>query len=259
MKKTILLATALISVLLFGACSKAPSPLIAQAERLQTELAPVATDSPMYLDSITVKYADAVLTVTIAFADPAVNPDDYSQALVEYVVAQYLKSHPGADLDAVLNGLSEEEGSLDIVLAGRSGAPRTYTIGSRRLKQLFRLRPMELNFNEVKTNVSSIMAGRCNQYRLGVNAAETTFAIDGGFAQYTLTFASPSAFSNQSQGSIVGRYLPGLREQYESYGACRPMIEETLRSLGIDGYRFVYTTAEGEPSLRAAVPWRMLN
>lgn len=259
MKKTFLIAAALIAVLLGSCTDKGPSPLVEQAERLQSELTPLAADSPMYLDSIKVSYADAAMTVAISFADPAVNPDDYSQALVEYVVAQYLKAHPGAGLDAVLNGLSDEDGALDIVLTGRSGSSRTYTIGHRRLKQLYRQRPMELNFNEVKNNVAALMAARCNAYRLGVNATDATFAIDGGFAQYTLTFASASAFSNQTQGSILGRYLPGLREQYENYGACRPMIEELLRSLGIDGYRFIYTTPDGSESKRAAAPWRSLN
>lgn len=250
----------LIAVLFLGSCGNSgPSPLVAQAERIQNELAPLAADSPMYLDSIRARYADKTLTVAVAFADPEVNPDEYSQALVEYAVAQYIKAHPGVGLDAVLNGLSDEQGTLDIVLTGRSGNSRTYTIGARRLKQLYRQRPMELNFNEVKTNVSSIMAARCNSYRLAVNATDATFAIDGGFAQYTLTFASASALSNQTQGTILGRYLPGLREHYENYGACRPMVEELLRSLGIDGYRFVYTTAEGEPSLRVAAPWRSLN
>ncbi len=260
MKHTLLTVIALVAVLFLGSCgSKGPSPLVAQAERIQNELAPLAADSPMFLDSIKADYADKTLTLAIAFADPAVNPDNYSQALVEYVVAQYIKAHPGAGLDAVLNGLSDEEGVLDIVLTGREGSSRTYTIGARRLKQLYRQRPMELNFNEVKTNVSSLMAARCNTYRLGVNATDATFAIDGGFAQYTLVFASGSVFSNQTQGSILGRYLPGLREHYENYGACRPMVEEMLRSLGIDGYRFVYTTAEGDPTLRAAAPWRTLN
>lgn len=90
--------------------SKEPSALIAQCERINGELGRVAEESPMFLDSITCSYADAEIKVGLAFADSVVTISDFTEAFVEYALAQYLKQHTGADLDLVLNTLGKEEG-----------------------------------------------------------------------------------------------------------------------------------------------------
>ena len=37
------------------------------------------------------------------------------------------------------------------------------------------------------------------------------------------------------------------------------MIEELLRSLSIDGYRFIYTDKNETKPLSAAIPWRLID
>ena len=37
------------------------------------------------------------------------------------------------------------------------------------------------------------------------------------------------------------------------------MIEELLRSLSIDGYRFIYTDKKGTKTISAGMPWRLIN
>lgn len=157
----VLLCIALVACMVScGKKAQGPSPLIAQAERLDGTLGTLAEESPMYLQSASAEYLDAVLTVDIDFADPTVHVGEISDALVQYVVAQYLKAHPGADLDIVLNTLSQENGSLNIVLSDSYGEAKEYTIAAARLKKLYQLKPMELSFNDVKTNVSDIMEAR---------------------------------------------------------------------------------------------------
>lgn len=250
------LLTALTSC---GGGQKGPSPLVAQSERLALDLGSVAEDSPMFISAIDVDYADAVLTVGIDFADPSLRVADLSEALVQYTLAQYLKSHGGPNLDEIINTLSAEEGKLVIALTGCDSVSRNYDIPAARLKQLVRLKPIELNFTAVKDNVVALMAAECIAYKDEYKADDCTFEIAGGFAQYTLTFDRATAYASLNQASLTGRYVKKLKEQYENYGSCRPMIEQLLKSLQIDGYRFIYNNNAGGKDLSAGIPWRLLN
>lgn len=259
--KFIIAGAALLATAGLGACSQkssGPSPLVAESERIGGELAKIAEESPMYIDSATTAYADGVLSINIAFADPQVAVADYSQALVEYMVSQWLKSHLGAGLDTTLNTLSAEDGSLKITLKSADGTANEYTIGHARLKKLLTLKPSELNFSAVKDNVALLMEKRCQEYKDKYKASECTFEFSTGFAQYTLTFESGTMYANLTQDSLRGRYQGILRAQFDVYGACAPMAYELVKSLGIEGYRFVYE-ADGGKTLKAALPWRIIE
>lgn len=262
-KKCLVAGLVLMAVAGLGACSKkssGPSPLVAQSERIAAELGKMAEDSPMYLESAGASYAEGILSVNIGYADPYVHVGDYSQALVEYVVSSWLKSHGGPDLDTTLNTLSAENGSLKITLTGVDGDSKEYTIGAARLKKLLVLKPSELSFSTVKDNVAILMEARADVYGSTYKAEESSFEFSTGFAQYTLVFESASVYSNLTQDSLRGRYQKVLHEQYDSYGACAPFIEDVLKSLGIEGYRFVYEAKNDESkTLKAALPWRLFE
>ena len=242
-----------------GGGSKGPSALEAQSERIAGDLEALSQESPMFLAGTSAEYAAPNLNVSIEFADTTVNVNSYTEALVQYVLAQYLKNHTGANLDAVINTLSAEKGSLNLRLSDTHGNSREYGVNAGRLKQLVKLKPMELSFNDVRTNVSDIMAAKCPAYITAHNAADCEFEIKGGFAQYTLAFERASAYNSLNQGSLTGRYLKVIKPEYEAFGACRPMIEELLRSLSIDGYRFIYTDKKGTKTISAGMPWRLIN
>lgn len=261
--KTIFFKAILCMVLLAGmaSCAKTaqgPSPLIAQAERLDESLGALADQSPKYLHDISVDYSESVLTIDIDFADQTVHVGQISDALVQYVVAQYIKAHPGADLDTVLNTLSQEKGSLNIALSDPNGDTKEYSIPAARLKKLYQLKPMELSYNDVKTNVSDILDARCAELAKQYKAESVEFSISGGFAQYTFNFARPTAYSQLNQASLRGRYLKPLKQRYEDFGACRAIIEDLLNSLSIDGYRYIYSSKGGN-DISAAIPWSMIN
>ena len=122
------------------------------------------------------------------------------------------------------------------------------------------LKPSELGFSEVKDNVALIMEKRCAEYKDAYKATEASFEITGGFAQYTLVFESASMFSNLNQDSLRGRYQKVLQAQYANYGECAPFVTDIIKSLGIDGYRFVYEGAnDASKTLKAALPWRLFE
>ncbi len=242
-----------------GGGSKEPSPLVAQSERVSLELGALAEDSPMLIDSIGVDYAEGVFGVSVAFCDTTVNVSDYSDALVQYVLAQYMKNHAGPNLDEIINTLSKEKGKLNITLSDAHGTVREYPVDANRLKRLVKLKPMELAYNDVRTNVSDIMEKECEAYKVQYNASDAEFSISGGFAQYTLTFERSNAYANLTQASLTGRYLKELQPRYEDFGACRDMVEDLLRSLSIDGYRFIYTDKNDTKTISAGIPWRLID
>lgn len=262
-KKCLVAGMIILAAAGLGSCSKKssePSALIAQSERISGELSKIAEESPMYLESAGASYADGVLSVDIKYSDPLAAVGDYSQALVEYVVSIWLKGHLGADLDTTLNTLSSEQGSLKITLGGADGTSKEFTISSARLKKLLVLKPSELNFSAVKDNVALLMERRSSLYGEEYKAEDASFSFTTGFAQYTLVFESATQHSNLTQDSLRGRYQKALKDQYENYGACAPVITELLKSLGVEGYRFVYEAKNNESkTLKAALPWRLFE
>lgn len=239
--------------------TKQSAELEAEAVYLNSSLGAIASESPMFLESVSAAYADGDMNVYITFADTSVNVDTYSDALVQFVLARYMHANHGNHLDTLLNELSKVEGTLTLTLSDTRYNKRSYTITSSRLKQIFRARTSELNFNDVKENIRQIMAARCDTYNTSANAQSTSFAYANGFAQYTLTFENRSKYSNLTQGSLTGRYLNVLKPQYENYGACRSLIQDVLTSLQIEGYRFVYTAGNENNSLKATIPWRIID
>lgn len=261
--KTIAAAAVALTATAFASCSQKssePSALVAESERIGGEFATLVEESPMYLDSASVTYADAELTVSIGFSDPIIAPADCSQALVEYFVSVWLKSHLGQGLDTTLNTLSAEKGSLKIIITGADGSSASYTIAAARLKKLLTLKPSELNFSAVKDNVNLLMEKRCAAYAEQYKASACTYEFSTGFAQYTLTFTSATAYANLTQDSLRGRYQKVLTEQYDNYGGCSSILTDVLRSLGFEGYRFVYEEKDNPAkTLKAALPWRLFE
>ncbi len=257
-----LIAVLTLCVLGLASCGKSakePSALIAQSERINDELTALADQSPAFLEAATASYADGVLTVDIVFSDENVKVNDCSDALVQFVVAQYIKSHTGKDLDTVLNTLLEENGKMEVKITGADGATRSCDIAAKRLAQLLKLKPMELGYNDARADVLAMLDARCAGYKDQYKAVGAEFEVKGNFAQYTITFEKATAYANLNQASLTGRYLKELKRQYEDYGACRPMVEDLLKSLSIEGYRFIYTDVKDTKTLSAGIPWRTIN
>lgn len=244
-----------------GACttkSSGPSPLESQAVRLQAEFNKIAEGAPMLLDSVGVHYADGTLAVNIAYDADGVLPSDFNDALVQFVVAKYMKEHTGANLDEILNTLSKEEGKLALTLIADNQSA-TFDIPAARLINLLKLKPMEMNYSEARSALSNIMSGRCAFLAEDAKAESADFTIVGGFAQYTLTFANASSYKQLKQSQLAGRYVAKLTAIYADYGDCRPFIEDLLKSFDIEGYRFIYTDNSDKNTLKAAVLWKMIN
>lgn len=239
--------------------SKEPSALISQSERIDQDLSQLAEDSPMFLADATASYADGTLSINLEFCDSIVHADQLSDVLIRYVLGQYMKAHTGENLDITLNTLGKEEGVLSLTIKDIYGQTKVLDLPSATVKKLVTTKQMELGYQDARVNVLDIMDTRCDRYKTAVNALSCEFKYNAGFAQYTLTFKNANAFANQTQGSLAGRYIAVLKPVYDDFGACRPMVEELLSSLQIEGYRFVYKDADDSKELHTALPWRMLN
>lgn len=242
-----------------SSASKEPSALISQSERIDQDLSQLAEDSPMFLADATASYADGTLSIYLEFCDSIIHADQLSDVLIRYVLGQYMKAHTGENLDITLNTLGKEEGVLSLTIKDIYGQTKVLDLPSATVKKLVTTKQMELGYQDARVNVLDIMDTRCDMYKAAVNALSCEFKYNAGFVQYTLTFKNANAFANQTPGSLAGRYIAALKPVYDDFGACRPMVEELLSSLQIEGYRFVYKDADDSKELHTALPWRMLN
>ncbi len=228
------------------------------AGELNTEFRSTCADTP-FLESVAFTAAGDDIHVDLVMSGDAVTVPSLSESLVQYALAIYMKGHTGSRLDNLLNALGRLDGKMVLTLTDCDGESRTYEIAASRLKQLVRLRPMELNFTEVRTAVLDIMRGRCNDYRIAAGASDASFGFSGGFAEYTLAFGCAADYRQFNRANLAGRYVGILQPRYAELGALRPYVLELMRSLQIDGYRFVYTAPDAEAPLRSAIPWRLLD
>lgn len=251
-----------VAVLMAASCDmnkKHKETIAGYLPELNTELRALAAGTDL-LEEASMELDDKTLKVEIEFATEQFKVSELSEPLVQYTLSLYMKSHTGARLDNILNALGNMSGEVEIELEDVDGDSRTFIIPSSRMKQLVRLRPMELNFNEVRNNVTSMMQADCNTYRmLSAGAESATFRLQGGFAEYTVTFPSTEEYRGYTQANLAGKFVNVLRPQYQAYGTLRPLIMELMESLQIDGYRFIYTTPSGDGAIRAAIPWRLID
>lgn len=247
--------------LLFGlaSCSETKdyTALTEQSDRLNTELNVLAEGSPMFLDSLTTSCAENVITINVAFTNLDVK--QISEPLAQFFVATYAKGHTGANLDKLVNELVATEGQLNLHISNAAGESVDYVIPGKRLKQLVTAKLMDLNFNSVKTNINDILESNCDYYKDLAIANNCEYALANGFAQYTVTFANPAKYAGVTNGSLAGRYLKIMQKKYDEFGDCRDIIEEVLQSVNIEGYRFIYTDENNKKTLKAALPWRLID
>lgn len=258
--KKVALFLSLAVALVLGACSgnsKEEAALAEKNTQLNVEFMQLAKGSPDFIQSMSSEYAAPNLLVNLKL-DSDINPEEYSQALVEYVVANYIRTNAGELMDAIVNGISRTKGSLSITITNVNGEAKEYNIGHARLVQLVQKKNSELNFNDVKENVMKLLEKKCAEYVEPANATGCTFAMANGFAQYTLTFKNTQAFANQTPGTMLGRYIPVVQKQYAEYGAASGLVLDVLKSLQIDGYRFVFTDADESKKVSSAIPWKLL-
>ena len=252
------------SVALFCACSGSNTKayeeaMVSQAERINLDLGTLAEESPMFLAAASAEFADKSLSVNLEFCDSIVKVDQLSDVLIRYVLGLYMKDNTGENLDVTLNTLGKLEGVMSVTLKDIYGQTKVLVLPSATLKKLVTSKQMELGYQDARVNVFDIMENRCERYKNAVNAQSVEFKYAAGFAQYTLTFKNARAFANQTQGTLAGRYLGVLKPAFENFGACRPIVEELLTSLQIEGYRFVYVDDAETRKIHVSLPWRMIN
>ena len=258
-KETILNAVAVCAMALAAtACggNKEAEVLQKQAARVNAELAQEVKEAPSLLADASAVSAESAFNVRVVFADSVMHVSDYSQALVEYFLADEIKSNAGADLDEIVNSLAKTKEPMRLSLTDVYGTTRSYDLPAATLRTLFKTKRSQLQLPEVRSEVLEIFAGRSFAFGVGTGVQKVDFALNTSFATYTVIYDSPKAYSGLNVGNLKARYLKLLKPIYKAYGPIADEIVEMNESLGIDGYRFVLTTPSGDSELKATLPWR---
>lgn len=258
--KKLLLNFGVLLITLLAACSgaKEPSALEGLCDTLDGEFKALAENDYMLFQNFSVEYAEGTVNVKIEFADGTYCPAEFTDALVQFIVSQYLKEHPGQRLDTFVNTLSKEKGMLKITLAG-CGETKEFEIPAARVVKLVKLKPMELSYNDARANVIDIMAKRCDFLKGELKAKEVDFSVTGGFAQYTVTFEKSAGYAKMKQGELNAVIVKTMKPVYVNLGSEEAFVIDLLKTFKIDGYRFVYENEKDKYVLKSSVPWRLLN
>lgn len=247
---------------LLWACSGSTkeSPLVAQSDRINADLAKLSEESPMFIDSASCTYADGALKVNIGLHDPFLPVKLIGEPFAQFAVAHYLKVYAGPQDLEVVNELVKENGNLVLSITS-DGGKVDFTINAHRLMKLYKSSYTELNFSEARLNMMDIMASHAPIYTASEqdNLDGCEFTVANGFAQYTMTFKSANTFKNLTQAQLTGRYVKVIKEHYEQFGECEDFIISLIKCYGIDGYRFIYIDKNKTKELKAGIPWRLID
>lgn len=258
--KKILLSLSAIVMMLCASCSgsKEPSQLLGITDELNADLKELSEEALMVFNSMTATYADGTVTVNIEFADKSYCADDFTEALVQFIVSQYLKEHTGEKLDTFVNTLTKEKGNLVINLMS-PGQKKEFVIPAARVVKLVKLKPMELSYNDARTNIMDIMAKRCNAFAAEVKAQKAEFTVVSSFAQYTFTFEKSAPYARMTPAQLNSAILKCVKPVYEELDDLDSFVIDLLKTFKIDGYRFVYENEKDKYVLKSAVPWRIIK
>lgn len=236
--------------------NKEAETLQRQAERVNKELAADVQAAPQLLAEAGASYADSAFNVSIVFADSMMQVSDYSQALVEYFLADEVKAAAGTDLDELVNSLAKVKEPLRLSLTDVYGTTRSYDLTAATLRTLFKTNRSQLRLPEVRQQVLDILTARSMRFAVGAGIQKIDMALTTSYATYTIVYDNAKAYSGLTVANLKARYLKLLKPIYKAYGPLADDIVEMDRSLGIDGYRFVLTTPAGDSELKATLPWR---
>jgi hypothetical protein len=248
-----------LTVVLVTSCDskeKENQTLAAQAERINSELAAEVGNNPTLISDAGAEYADGQFQINITFADSLVVLADYTQSFVEYFLAEELKNNQTQDLADLINALSSIEGTYTLNLADVYGTDRDFEFTASQLKRLLNTSRAQLNYNEVKAQVVQLMSNAAAAVRAAEKAENVVFDLTSGFATYTVTFATDKNYANMSTANLKAYAIKKYKNEYAKFGTFTPMVVELFKSLGIDGYRIIYTNKANSKTLKTAVPWR---
>lgn len=257
MDKTSILAIIASGSLICSCSSGSEEAILSrQASRIDSIAIADAAANPDFVKSANATYADKTIEINVAFADSAINVTNYTQSVINYFTAEQLKAHADKNLEETVNALAHIEGGIRLELNDVYGNNADFNFTANELKFLIKSQRSRINFAEAKQNVIDLMAGAADKFGCE-GASAIDFDLTTGFATYTVTFPSAKSYANLTVGNLKARYMPMLSKRYASFGNYKDAIYDMLKSLGIEGYRIVYTTADNNaPELKAAIPWR---
>lgn len=246
---------AMSMVAVAGSCGPSAAE---RAARMESAAATVdslvhTTEAPFVVSKAV--YAEPNIDVSFVLADSVIKVDLLGDELMDYYLAEQLKTSDGAALREVCSALKSSEASVVLSLTDAYGGSKTFIYTADKLQNLAKAKRSQLNVPKVKEQVVAVAGGAVPAPSAHMGTQVST-SIDKGFLTYTVTWPSKSAVSGMPQGVLTGRYMQPLRDEYGRLGSLEYPVVEMLKTLGIDGVRMVYVATGTDDEVKQAFPWR---
>lgn len=199
---------------------------------------------------------DADITVKVTVKDSMVNASLIGDELMDYFIAQVIKTAPADVVNGVIKAVEGTEGSVRLMLTDMYGNDREFSFTGETLRHLYKAKGSQLNAPRVKEQVCALL-----QPVLAANAGadHVDLTVSKGFLTYEVVFASDKVFRDSGQGLLTRLYLEPIKAQYASLGALEQPVVDMFKSLGIDGVTVIYKALNGDKEIRQGFPWRIVT
>lgn len=263
MKKMIRICAAVAAVVFAASamtgCGDSKADKLARLDRACVAVDSVLKSVGEPVGDVDVKADDMNMMISLSVKDSMINVSRAGDEMVDYFMAQQLKSSPKDVVNETVKSLEATGGSAVVTVADLYGNSRKYTFTPETLRHLIKAKGSELNAPRVKEQLCEFLGESLANKGAYAQADGVELSVDKSFLTYTVTFASDRTFAGSGQGLLTRLYMEPIKAQFGGLGSLEMPLIEMCKSLSIDGECVIYRSLNGDKEIRQAFPWRIIT
>lgn len=203
--------------------------------------------------------SDHDIVVSMELNDSMIDPARLTDVIMDYYVAQQIKTLPKDMVNATVKALEATEGSLILNLTSASGSAGRFSFAPATLRELYKAKGSQLNAPRVKEQLCTLLTGTLPSTFAWADADHVEINIEKSFLTYHVVFTTDRTYSSSGQGLLTRLYFEPFKARMAALGSLEAPVLTMLKSLGIDGFCVSYEALNGDKVIRQAFPWRVLD
>lgn len=253
-------AMAVVLSVVFGVtgCGDSQAEKLARLDAAAAALDSVLSECGAPVTDVKAVANDADVLLSVAVKDSVVNASLVGAELMDYFVAQQLKSMSKDVVNSVTKAIEGTQGAVKLTLTDMYGTSAEFSFTGESVRHLYKAKGSELNAPRVKEQVCALFEPALPNAAARIGADHVELGVDKGFLTYTVVFPSDKAFRDSGQGLLTRLYMKPFQDQYAALGCLEAPVVDLLKSLKIDGVCVIYKALNGDKEIRQSFPWRIV-
>lgn len=253
-------AVAVVAMMcLMWSCGDSEKAKLEKLDAAATEINTLASAVTSPLSDGKAAAIDHDIVVTMELNDSMIDPARLTDVIMDYYVAQQVKTLPKDVINSTVKALEATEGSLILNIKSAAGGEGHFSFAAPTLRELYKAKGSQLNAPRVKEQLCTLLDGTLPSAFAWADADHVEINIEKSFLTYHVVFTSDRTYASSGQGLLTRLYFEPFKARLAALGSLEEPIVTMFKSLGIDGFCVSYEALNGDKVIRQAFPWRVLE